>query len=201
MYGEWPFMQLLTDDFGKDAVQNLWRKIADYEGFDAVEQFLEANGTDIPHEFARYHIKNLARDYKLAPVFPSTVWLEDTITGTGGWTHDKNDDGVQELGASYFDFNPTPGVYDVELRNDDHKLNLWAIGVTPTELQAIDLGRGGGVDTRDYQKTYLMVFNPTYDNDVSECNSTNYIIQVMPGKGTTNPVDSVWSRANFQSLK
>ncbi|MEO8394603.1 MAG: MXAN_6640 family putative metalloprotease, partial [Chloroflexota bacterium] len=64
IYGEWPFLQLLTDDFGKDAVMNLWRQIADFEGFDALEHYLRTVDTDVPHELARYRIKNLARDYK-----------------------------------------------------------------------------------------------------------------------------------------
>ncbi|HVU13196.1 MAG TPA: MXAN_6640 family putative metalloprotease [Phototrophicaceae bacterium] len=200
MYGEWPFMQFLTDEFGKNAVIDLWKQIADYDGFDAVEHYLESVGTDVPHEVARYRINNLARNYKLAPLFKATVWLENSITKTGNWTHASDDDGVQELGASYFVFSPTPGNYDVELRNDQHKLELWAIGVTKDDIQAIDLGRGGGIDTRNYQLTYLMVFNPTYQKDVGDCHSVDYQINVAPGKGTTNPVDSTFSRTYFQPL-
>ena len=32
-----------------------------------------------------------------------------------------------------------------------------------------------------------MVFNPTYDNDISDCTSTDYKIEVTRGKGTTEP--------------
>jgi hypothetical protein len=201
MYGEWTFMQFLTDEFGSDAVHQLWQYIADYEGFDALSKLTEAHDMTVPDLAARYRIKNLARDYKLAPLFNATVWLEDTITGTGMWTHSDLDEGVQELGASYFDFKPEPGIYDVELRGDARKLELWAIGVTSDDLQAIALGRGGGIDTRPYQKMYLMVFNPTYDNDVEECTSTDYRIRVETGKGTINPVDSVWNRTYFAALK
>jgi hypothetical protein len=155
----------------------------------------------VPELAARYRIKNLARDYKLAPLFNATVWLEDVITGTGTWTHSDLDEGVQELGASYYDFKPEPGIYDVELRNDGRKLELWAIGVTADDLQAFDLGRGGGIDTQPYEKMYLMVFNPTYDNDVDECTSTDYSIRVQEGKGTVNPLDSVWNRTYFSALK
>lgn len=201
MYGEWPFMQMLTDDFGPNAIHELWQNIADYEGFDALEHMLEAHGTDLVHEVARYRIKNLARDYKLAPLFDTTVWLENTITDKGTWTHADGDTGVQELGASYFAFDAPPDVYEVALRGDDHKLDLWAIGVTQDDIQAIDLGRGGGIDTRQYQNAYLMVFNPTYDNDVEDCSATDYSIKVATGKGTANPVDSVWPRTYFEALK
>ncbi|MFN8451831.1 MAG: MXAN_6640 family putative metalloprotease [Anaerolineae bacterium] len=201
MYGEWTFMQFLTDEFGKEAVHDLWREIADYEGFDALDQLLSGYGTTIPHEVARYRIKNLARDYKLAPLFNATVWLENTITGTGIWTYGESGSGVQELGANYFEFSLPRGVYDVELRSADRHLELWAIGVQKSGLDAFALGRGGGINTNGYERVYLMVFNPTYDNNVDECVYTDYQISVTPGKGTTNPVDSTWNRAYFEALK
>lgn len=201
MYGEWTFMQFLTDEFGKEAVHDLWRELADYEGFDALQQLLDRYGTTVAHEAARYRIKNLARDYKLAPLFDATVWLENTITGTGEWTYGESGSGVQELGANYFEFNAPDGVYDVELRGDNRKLTLWAIGLQKDGLDAIDLGRGGGFDSGVYQKLYLMVFNPVYDNDVEACEYTDYQIEVSPGKGTINPIDSVWNRAFFEELK
>ncbi len=201
MYGEWTFMQFLTDEFGKNAVLDLWRQLADYDGFDAMDHLFARYGTTVPHEVARYRVKNLARDYKLAPLFKATVWLENTITATGEWTHRANDGGVQELGANYYEFKPTTGIYDVELRGDNHKLEIWAIGLAKDRLDAIDLGRGGGIDSSSYQKMYLMVFNPSYDNNVDQCSDTDYKIEVMPGKGTTNPVDSTWSRTYFEALK
>jgi hypothetical protein len=201
MYGEWPFLQLLTDDFGKDAVMNLWKQVADFEGFDALEHYLETVNTDVPHELARYRIKNLARDYKLAPEFKATVWLENTISGAGEWSHSGNIDGVQELGANYFAFAASAGNYDVELRGDERKLELYAIGVAQDHIDSFALGRGGGIDTTPYQYVYLMVFNPTYDNDISDCTSVDYKIEVTRGKGTTNPVDSTWNRTYFEPLK
>jgi hypothetical protein len=201
MYGEWTFMQFLTDELGKDAVHDLWRELVDYEGFDALQQLFDEYGTTISHEAARYRIKNLARDYKLAPLFDATVWLENTITGTGEWTYGESGSGVQELGANYFAFNVPPGVYDVELRGDDRTLELWAIGLQKEGLDAIGLGRGGGFDSSIYQDMYLMVFNPSYDNDVEDCSYTDYQIEVSPGKGTINPVDSVWNRTYFEELK
>ena len=77
MYGEWTFMQFITDEFGDNAVRNLWDEIVNYDGFDALQHFFERYQTDIPTELARYRIKNLARDYQLAPLFHATVWLEE----------------------------------------------------------------------------------------------------------------------------
>lgn len=201
MYGEWTFMQFLTDEFGKDAVQELWRDLAEYEGFDALDHLLAGYGTTIAHEAARYRIKNLARDYKLAPLFDATVWLENSITAPGVWTYGENGSGVQELGANYFEFRPPRGIYDVELRSRNRRLELWAIGLQKSGLDAIALGRGGGITNTSYERMYLMVFNPVYDNDVEDCSYTDYEISVAPGKGTTNPVDSVWNRTYFEPLK
>ena len=201
MYGEWPFLQLLTDDFGKDAVMNLWKEIADYEGFDALEHYLETVDSTVPNEVARYRIKNLARDYKLAPEFKATVWLENTISGAGEWSHSGNIDGVQELGANYFAFAASSGVYDMTLSNDENKLELYAIGVAQDRIDAYALNRGGSIDTAPYQYVYLMVFNPTYDNNISDCTSTDYKIEVSRSKGTANPVDSTWNRTYFEPLK
>jgi hypothetical protein len=200
MYGEWTFMQFLTDEFGKEVVHDLWRELADYEGFDALESLFDRHSTTIPHEVAYYRIKNLARDYKLAPFFNATVWLENTVTETGEWTYGDSGSGVQELGANYFEFGAPPGIYDVELRGDDRTLELWAIGLREDGLDAIELGRGGGFDSGGYEKMYLMVFNPNYDNDVEDCSYTDYQIEVSAGKGTINPVDSVWNRTYFEEL-
>ncbi|MCC6804714.1 MAG: hypothetical protein IT319_17660 [Anaerolineae bacterium] len=201
MYGEWTFMQFLTDEFGKDTVQQLWRSIADYEGFDALDNLLEGFGTTVPLEVARYRIKNLARDYKLAPLFNATVWLENSITAPGVWTYGESGSGVQQLGANYFEFRAPRSVYDVELRSSNRRLELWAIGLQKSGLDAFALGRGGGINTNNYERMYLMVFNPAYDNNVNDCSYTDYQIAVMPGKGTTNPVDSVWNRTYFAPLK
>lgn len=198
MYGEWTFMDFLTEQYGDDAVFKLWQAIADYEGFDAVSHLLESYDTDVPTFAAKYRLNNLARDYRLAPLFNVTVWIENTITGVGDWTYGSVGSGVQELGANYFDFDASKGVYDVELSRDNKKLVLWAIGLNEAGLDAIDLGRGGGIDTRGYERMYLMVFNPEYDNDVDNCSYVDYRITVKVGKGTTNPVDHVLSRTYFE---
>jgi hypothetical protein len=201
MYGEWTFMDFLTEQYGDDAVFKLWQEIANHEGFDAVDQLLEGYGTDVPSFVANYRLNNLARNYRLAPLFNATVWLENTITSVGDWTYGSVGNGVQELGANYFEFNAPRGVYDIELTRDNKKLVLWAIGLGEEGLDAIDLGRGGGIDTRVYERTYLMVFNPQYDNDVDDCSYVDYRLTVKAGKGTANPVDHVLSRTYFEPLE
>lgn len=201
MYGEWIFMDFLTAQYGDDAVFKLWQEVIDYDGFDAVGQLLRGYDTDVPAFLARYRLNNLARNYPLAPLFDATVWLENTITSTGDWTYGNVGHGVQELGANYFEFDAPRGVYDIELTRDNKRLLLWAIGLSENGLDAIDLGRGGGIDTRGYERMYLMVFNPQYDNNVDDCSYVDYRITVKEGKGTTNPVDHVLSRTYFEPLQ
>ncbi|PJF25895.1 MAG: hypothetical protein CUN53_10450, partial [Phototrophicales bacterium] len=40
MYGEWPFLQMLADDYGTDAVLTLWKNLAALDGFAALEATL-----------------------------------------------------------------------------------------------------------------------------------------------------------------
>ena len=198
MYGEWTFMQFLTDEYGDDVMLRLWRAVADQEGFDAVSLMLEAYDATVPQVVGRYRLNNLARNYELAPLFDATVWLEETITDVGEWTYTGA--GIQELGANYFEFDAPAGVYEVELRNDRNELTLWAIGLNDDGLDVVDLGRGGGIDTTGYERMYLMVFNPLYDNDVDSCSYNDYQIEVLTGKGTTNPVIATLNRTYFEPL-
>lgn len=185
-YGEWPFLQLITDDLGPDAVLHYWDNIALADGWASLEQLLAPSGQTVPGFVARYRIKNLARDYNLAPLFDATVWLEKTITGTGRWTF--TGEGIQELGANYFRFNPRPGIYYAGLVNDNGSLELWAIGVTASTVSALPLGRGGVVDTSAFDSMYLMVFNPAYDDDMSDCVYQSYDIDVQVSKSPPSPV-------------
>jgi hypothetical protein len=184
---------MLTDLYGDDAVKDLWTNLAKYEGFEALEQMLAAHNMDVATTLAGYRLKNLARDYALAPQFDATVWLENVITDTGRWTY--TGEGVQELGANYFSVELAPGTYYAGLVNDGGRLNLWAVGVTGEKVEAIPLGRGGNFDTAAYEHVHLMVFNPSYSEDVNDCTYARYDIDVTPAKGVPGePIFSFPSR-------
>lgn len=197
-YGEWPFLQLLADDLGLEAVRGYWENVALYDGWESLEQTLAASGQTVPEFVARYRIKNLARDYSLAPLFDATVWLEETITGIGRWTF--TGEGIQELGANYFRFNPRSGRYYAGIINDNGLLELWAIGVTADTLDAIPLGRGGVVDTTPYSSVYLMVFNPAYDDDMTDCVYQSYEIDVEQSKSPAAAVLFQFPATHFEAL-
>ncbi|MFQ3566716.1 MAG: MXAN_6640 family putative metalloprotease [Aggregatilineales bacterium] len=199
MYGEWTFIQMLVDLYGDDIVLELWRNIALYDGFEALERTLAAHNATIPQIIAEYRVKNLARDYVLAPRFNATVWLENTINGPGRWSYSGR--GIQELGANYFRLNAPPGVYYAGLVNDGGMLELYAVGVVDGLVEATALGRGGAIDTTRYSTTYLMVFDPTYSEDVSNCVYRDYSIDLMATKSAPPPVSFTFPSTYYQTLR
>lgn len=198
VYGSWLFLQALSDRHGSEAVRLLWENIASYQGFEALEHTLEFYGDNLESMVAQYHVQNLIREYDLAPNFYATVWLEESIDDVGRWTF--RGEGIQELAANYFQLDLTPGVYYAGLTNDDGLLDLWAVGVRGVEADAIPLGRGGTIDTSDYDYYYLMVFNPVYDDNVNRCEYYDYQLDVTVGKGATNPVARILDAVNFEPL-
>jgi hypothetical protein len=85
MYGAWLFIQSLADRHGDEAPHRLGQNIALYEGWQPLEETLAHYGEPIPQAVSYYHLQNLVRDYAMTPEFDEyTVWLENTITATGG---------------------------------------------------------------------------------------------------------------------
>jgi hypothetical protein len=196
-YGDWLFMQSLSDVHGMEIVPKLWSNIGTYEGFQALEQTLARYDDDVISALARYRVQNLVRDYDLASEFRSTVWLENTIDAPGRWTF--TGEGIQELGANYYAFSMPPGSYEINLSGDDGLL-LWAVGIQGTEAIEIPLGHGNILSNAGYDYVYLMVFNPVYDDDVNDCNYGSYSIEVRMGSGTAALSTHTWDATNFQPL-
>lgn len=199
MYGEWPFVQMLADDYGTDAVVSLWRHLAALDGFAALEATLAEHGASIPGTVARYRLKNLAREYALAPLFNATVWRENVITGIGRWTYTGR--GIQELGANYYEVRMNQGAYYAGLVNDGGRMELWVAGVRDGKLDAMSLGRGGFFDTSGYDYAYLMVFDPTYTEDVSNCVYTGYEIDVHTAKSGREIDGQRFDALHFEPLR
>jgi hypothetical protein len=198
-YGEWLFLQSLSDVHGMEIVPKLWANIGEFEGFEALEKTLERYGDDIPTAVARYRVQNLLRDYDLAGEFQATVWLENTIDAPGRWTF--TGEGIQELGANYFAFSMPPGVYQISLSGDNGALLLWAIGIQGTEAVEIPLGRDGLLSTHGYDYVYLMVFNPVYDEDVNDCTYGSYVLDVRLSSGEGAAATHTWDATNFAPLR
>jgi len=201
-YGEWAAVQMMADTYGQAFVADLWRNIAQYDGFEAIETTLSAYGTQtLPDLIAAYRTRNLARDYDLAPLFDATVWLEEVITDAGRWTY--TGEGIQELGANYFSVGLDEGAYYAGLINDDGALTLYALGVNADQVDVIPLERGGVIEPASYEHFYLMVFNPNYDENLTDCVYYDYEIDVSASDGKSEPVAPAftWNARYFEALR
>lgn len=179
MYGEWLFLQALADDYGPHIVRDMWDDIALEEGFDALAATLAAYDTTIPDALARYRAKNLVRAYELAPQFDATVWLENIINAPGTWSF--TGEGIQELGANYFEIGFAGASYAVALDGPD-ALTLLAVGIAGDRADVYDLGRAGTISASGYDHVYLIVFHTGY-GDVFNCAYVDYTLDVRAGSG------------------
>lgn len=199
-YGDWTFIQMLADLFGTDAIPAYWEYIAQYQGWDSLERLLADHDMTIPEALAAFRLKNLARDYQLAPEFHATVWLENTIDDTGTWTF--TGEGIQELGANYYRFDMPPGVYFTGVAGNNNALQVWAVGVLGDEkLEAIPLERGGFFDTTPYSEFYLMVFNPEYNENADNCAYVDYDLVVESAVGIPATPHYIFPATHFQTLR
>jgi hypothetical protein len=197
-YGEWPFFQMMVDDLGAESVVRYWENVALYDGWESLEQTLAPDQIAVPDFVARYRLKNLARDYGLAPLFGATVWLENTVDDVGRWTF--TGEGIQELGANYFRLTLPAGNYYAGLVNDGGALQLYAAGVLDGRVDIFSLGRGGEFDRALYDDAYLMVFNPAYDDDMNDCVYLRYDIDIAPSKTPPGAPAFTFPATYFEAL-
>lgn len=197
MYGHWLFIQTLADTHGDTIINQLWDNIALLDGFAALEATLTPVNDTIPDAVARYHVNNLVRDYRLAPDFGGvTVWEENRISDLGSWSYTGQ--GIQELAANYFTLTVAPGAYDVRIvESPNLNLQLWMVGIRGDVAEVIALGVGGTINTGPYDAAHLMVFNPSFDNDIDACDYTSYSLEVSAGTGTPPPPRFTLDATNY----
>jgi hypothetical protein len=182
-YGTWLFLESLAETHGDAFMNRLWENIALDDGWVPLEETLKLYNDALPDAVVRYHLRNLVRDYKVAPRFDKyVVWLENDITDTGRWSFSGR--GIQELAANYYTVELAEGAYSISLQSDNENLELWLVGVKGLDAAVTPLGRGATVNIGGYSNTHLMVFNHEYDNDITECQYSDYTIAIQAGRGT-----------------
>jgi hypothetical protein len=198
VYGHWLFLQSIADVHGMDVVQELWQNAATLDGFDPLEETLNAHDEDIPTAMARYYIQNLLLVYDLASEIDATVNIELEIDDTGTWTHSS--DGVQELAANYYEVDLREGIYRVTFAEDssDGDLQLWAVGIDRDDADIFALGTDATFSNDGYDHFYLMVFNPIYDNNLDSCEFYTYELEVEDSDDEPLPVSYSWDASNFE---
>lgn len=190
VYGEWLFIESIAEDHGDEIVQQLWTNLIDDSGFTALVRTLEARGDTLENAMIRYYVKNLTLSYELADLFDATVWLEDRIEDLGTW--EPRGDGLQELSANYFEVRLPDDIYYARILGDESALQLWGVGVTDEQADVFSLDGGANFDPSAYERFYLFVFNPIYDDNVDRCRFYNYEISIEEAK-TGDPAEVVFS--------
>jgi hypothetical protein len=183
MYGDWPFLAMLGLHYGKETPYRLWENIARYDGFEALERLAESLGTTLADMLAEYRLRNLLRDYPFAERFGRvSVWSSDTLERRGR----LSGYGMQELAANYITVDLPAGVYEVSVDPDGGRLGLWAVGIRDAVASIFRLGDSGVIDTRAHDELYLMVFNPDYDDNLSECSYATYTLHTQSVNGAVD---------------
>ncbi|MEO1290199.1 MAG: MXAN_6640 family putative metalloprotease, partial [Chloroflexota bacterium] len=198
IYGTWLFFEFMSRELGDDAPFLLWDNIVLEDGFEPLEMTLDEYDETIPSFIAQYHINNLVRDYEFIDGFGNeTVWLESIIDDEGDW--EPEGDGVQELGANFFYLDMSGDVYEITIDDDD--LEIYVIGIEDDEGFVYSIGDSGVVDTDDFDETYIMVFNPDYDDDVSDCDYVDYELTVEETSDDEDDVSFEVDAENFRDLE
>jgi len=197
IYGTWLFFEFMARELDDDAPVLLWDYIAEEDGWEPLELTLEEYDETIESFVAQYHINNLMRDYEFVDSFEgATVWLEETIDDEGDW--EASGDGIQELGANYFFLDVSDDVYTIEI--DDDELQLFVIGINGDDAEVYGGDDEVTIDTDDYDDVYIMVFNPDYDNDILECEYTEYEITVEASSDDVDDVIAEVDASEFEDL-
>lgn len=195
VYAEWLMIDSIAQDFGPDSIITLWEKRAEYEGMESFYKGLEAIGTNAATVIQRMAIRNLLRDYELAPFFPAQVFIEGIIEGPTDLRPRRN--GVQELGVDYV-YIATPGFYDFEINQP--RLNLVVVGIdrATQQAQVFELGRAGSVDTSSFSDAYVLILNPQQHNSPYFCTTTDWKLAVREGKVAATPNQEIWNAQHYR---
>lgn len=198
MYGTWLYMQSLAEAHEPQIMARLWENIAQQDGFAALEATLSSYGDSLVDSVLRYHLLNLVRGYEVADLIEYTVWMENLINDAGKWR--PNGQGIQELGANYFELATLPGSYDLRLTGPS-ELRMYVVGINGSSADVFDLGSGGVFDSNVYDTSYIVVFNTAFDEDVDTCAYEGYEIDVRqaPSPSGAAPAATI-DASNFVPL-
>lgn len=195
IYAEWLLIDSIAQDYGTDSIITLWENRATYEGMESFYRGLASLGTDAPTTITRMAIRNLLRDYELAPFFPAQVFVEGVVEGVGKVYPRR--DGVEQLGVDYV-YIATPGFYDFEINQPRLQMILVGIDRTTQRASVFELGAKGSVDTTPFSDAYLLILNPQQHNSPYSCTTANWILAVREGITAVVASDEVWDARNYR---
>lgn len=191
-YGNYAFIKMLSERYGRDLIRTIWENMRAREGFDAVNLALEPFNTSLALEARDYGVAMLLRDYTEGDLYPG-VYLE----GTANEGEFSPGTGVQSLGVDYIRVRAS-GLIDVTLNADPDVLTLRAVGIRGTDADVIDAVNGRlTLDPASYDEVYLLVHNILHAEEEDDCADDDYSINVAASSGSPTAITIVRSAANY----
>ena len=196
MYGEWLLVDTLVRDYGLGALQRIWQGMTYDEGLPAFYAALSAQDIEPQTLLLHTAIRNLLRDYTIAPRFgDKRVRVESNINGIGRITPRSN--GVQQLGVDYL-LVTDPQRYTFSVDQPDLRLYLVGIDQPRQQASVYDLGQRGTVDTAQYSYSYVIILNSAQHSDLASCTYTEWELQVsFTDDAASEPLAQTWNATHF----
>jgi hypothetical protein len=194
-YGEWIIIDSFVQDYGVRVMPDVFYKNrAIYEGYESFERAAEELNTTPQNLLLRAQIRNLLIDHSLPLRHMRPVDVEVIVDDTGRF---DPVDGVQELGADFVRLL-VDGTYEVEIDSDYTDMYFVGINTTAKVAQVAELGRNGIIDTRDYDQSYLIMFNTNDLVDQFSCEFDDWSLRVRESSDAPTPLmEEVWDASNF----
>ena len=173
VYGMWIYLQYLSENYSPDIVRSIWEEARFKDGYEALDAALEPYGTDTNTTFKNFMVALLTRNFEEGNKFP-TVRLEATVSSNSFTTTD----GVGQLAADFVELD-FDGVQNIQLTAN--QLEGQIVGIRNQEASVFDVAKAGiTLDANDFEKLYLIVFNPEHPTDEASCSISNYSISINP---------------------
>ncbi len=191
-YGNWLFVRMLSERYGRDVVREVWEYSRQMDNFDALDAALAGYGSSLGAEAQDYGVAMLLRDFQEGELYPG-MFVEGTA-GEGVFTPGS---GVQGLGVDVIRLQGS-GPVDVSVIAADSPLRLRAVAVRGAEADVIDAPEDTlTVDLGAYDEVFALVHNPEQTGDEEACFDSSYDLRVAASSGPPTPVAAVRSAARF----
>lgn len=142
IYGSCIFAFYIAENFGNDAIRQIWQRMPDQSAVEAANVFFKRHGSDFESEFVKFSVWNyftgvrsrLDFSYSESQKFPEVVTKNDTIID---YYSEQNGTGYF-LTATYYLFHP--------FKSNEYKVHLfseisehWRLGVAVFDENAVKL--------------------------------------------------------------
>jgi len=191
-YGDWLFMRMIAEKYGRDAVRHIWEELRTRHGFDAIDHALADYNTSLDEEFRSYGVALLLRGFEEGTLYPAVH-----VEGTAVEGEFIPNNGIQSLGTDFVRISGN-GLVDITLNDDSSVLLMRAIGVRGRDADVIDaLGLTLTLDLSQYDRVFVVIQNPDRTSDEADCTDIDYSLTLATSTSAASPVAFTSSAANF----